>query len=85
MLKCKFWNPSKIFPNIKKFQGYTLVIDGLHILGVPMGSQDFAMHFWDEILFQDVTHINDPPFLRNAQVVLSILFSCVTRQPFYFT
>jgi hypothetical protein len=24
-----------------------------------MGFYDFATHFWDEILFQDMAHIND--------------------------
>jgi hypothetical protein len=64
--KCKLWNPSSIFPSIKIPQGYTLVIDGLRILGVLVGSQDFAMHFLDEVLFQNVTHINDLPFLGNT-------------------
>jgi hypothetical protein len=35
--KCKFWSPSKILLDIKIPQGYTLVIDGLHILGVLVG------------------------------------------------
>jgi len=54
-----------------------LVIDGLRILSVPMMSQDFATHFLDEVLSQDVVHINDLPFLKDAQVALSILSSCV--------
>jgi hypothetical protein len=45
--------------------------------GCVSGFQDFATHFWDEVLFQDVVHIDDLPFLGNAQVALSILFSCV--------
>jgi hypothetical protein len=28
-------------------------------LGVPMGSQDFVIHFLDEVLSQGVAHIND--------------------------
>jgi hypothetical protein len=44
---------------------------GLHFghrwfLGVPMGFQNFTMHFLDEILFQDVVHIDDFPLLGNA-------------------
>jgi hypothetical protein len=50
MLKCKLWNPLGISPGIKIFQGCTLVTSGLCILGVPMGSQDFATHFLDEVL-----------------------------------
>jgi hypothetical protein len=50
-----------------------------------MGSQDFAMHFLDEILFQDVVHIDDLPLLGNVEVVLGILSSCVVHQPSYFT
>jgi hypothetical protein len=56
-----------------------LVIDGLHILGVPVGSQDFTMHFLDELLFQDVAHINDIPFLGDTKVALGILSSCVVH------
>jgi len=77
--KCKFWSPLKIFPGIKIPQDYTLVIDGLCILGVPMGSQGFAMNFLDEVLFQDVTHINDLPLLGDIRVTLGILSSCVVR------
>ncbi len=51
LLKCKLWSPSNIFPNIKIPHGYTLVTDGLRILGVLVGSQDFASHFLDEVLF----------------------------------
>jgi hypothetical protein len=36
--KCKFWSPLGTFLGIEIPQDYTLVIDGLHILGVPMGS-----------------------------------------------
>jgi hypothetical protein len=31
-----------------------------------MGFQDFAMHFLDEVLSQDVAHINDLPLLGNT-------------------
>jgi len=85
VLKCKLWNPLRISLGIKIFQGYTLVTSGLCILGVPMGSQEFATHFLDEVLSQDMAHIYDIPFLGNTQVVLGILSSCVTYQPSYFT
>jgi len=55
-----------------------LVTCGLHIMGVPMGSHDFTMHFLDEVLFEDVAHIDDLPFLGDAQVGLGIFSSCVT-------
>jgi hypothetical protein len=48
--KCKLWNPSGIFPGIKILHGYTLVTNGLCILGMPMAFQDFTMHFLDEVL-----------------------------------
>jgi hypothetical protein len=44
-----------------------------------MGSQEFATHFLDEALSQDMAHIDDLPFLGDAQVVLGILSSCVVR------
>ncbi len=62
-----------------------MVINGLHILGVLMGSQDFATHFLDEVLFKDMVHIDDFPFLVNIQVALGILSSCVIRRPSYLT
>ncbi len=40
-------------------------------------------HFLDDVLFQDVAHIDDLPLLRNTQVVLGILASCVTYLPSY--
>jgi hypothetical protein len=48
--KCKLWSSSRIFLGVKILQDYTLVIFDLHILGVPMGFQNFAMHFLDEVL-----------------------------------
>jgi hypothetical protein len=38
VLKCKLWNPSRISIGIEIPQGYTLVTNGLHILGVLMSS-----------------------------------------------
>jgi hypothetical protein len=77
--KYKFWNPLGISPGIEIPHGYTLVIDGLCILGVQMGSQDFATHFLDEVLSQDVAHINDLPLLKDTQIILGILPSCVVH------
>jgi len=57
--KCKLWNPLRISSSIKIPHGCTSVIDGLCILGVPMGFQNFATHFLDEVLYQDVVHIED--------------------------
>jgi hypothetical protein len=42
-----------------------------------MSSQDFDRHFFDEVLTQDVAHIDDLLFLGDTQVVLGILSSCV--------
>jgi hypothetical protein len=64
--KCKLWSPSRTFSNINIPQGYTFVTDGLHILGVLMGSQDFVMHFLDGALFQDMAHIDDRPLLGDT-------------------
>jgi len=83
--KCKLWNPSRIFPCTKIIQGCILVIDGLCILGVLVGSQNSTIHFLDEVLFQDMVHIDDLPLLGNAHVVLGILFSCVACWPSYLT
>jgi hypothetical protein len=74
--KCKFWNPLRIFLGIKILQGYTLVRNGLCILSLLVGSQDFAMHFLDEVLFYNMAHIDDLPLLRDVQVTLGILSSC---------
>jgi hypothetical protein len=40
---------------------------------VPTGSQDFATHFLDETLFQNMAHIDDLFLLGNTQVILGIL------------
>jgi len=83
--KCKPWNQSGISTCIEIPRGYTLVIDGLCILGVLMGSQDFATHFLDEVLSQDVVHIDEINLLGNTQVTLGIWSSCVAHQPSYFS
>jgi len=75
--KCKLWNPSRIFLGIEILKGYTLVINGLCNLGVLTGFQIFVTHFLDEVLFQDVVHMDNLPLLGNAQVALGILSSCV--------
>jgi len=56
--KCKFWSPH-IFSSIEIPQYYILVANGLRILGVPMGFQNFVMHFLDDVFSHDVTHIDD--------------------------
>ncbi len=55
-----------------------------HILGVLVGFQVFAIHFLNEALSQNMAHIDDLLLIRDAQVVLGILASCVTCQPSYF-
>jgi hypothetical protein len=55
------------------------------MLGVLMGSQNFAMHLLNEALSQDVVHVDDLPLLGDAHVALGIMFSCVTHQPSYLT
>ncbi len=57
----------------------TLLTYGLRILGVPMDSHDFAMHFLDEPLSKDVTHNDDFPLLGNTEIDLGVLSSCVAR------
>ncbi len=56
-----------------------------HIWLMLMGFQDFATHFLDEVLSQDVVHIDNFPFLINVQVTLGIFSSCVVHRPFYLT
>jgi hypothetical protein len=55
-----------ISSNIEILQSYILVIDDLHILGVLVGSQDFVMHFLDEVLSLNVPHIDDFYFLGDT-------------------
>jgi hypothetical protein len=54
-----------------------LVTYGLPILGVPVDFQNFARHFLDDVLSQNVAHIDDFPLLGDAHVALGILSSCV--------
>jgi hypothetical protein len=75
--KCKLWSLLEIYLGIEIFQVCILVIDALSILGALVGFQDFAVHFLDGALSQDVTHIDDPPFLKDTHVALDILSSCV--------
>jgi len=81
--KCKLWSPSRILLGIKIPQGYTLVTNDLRILNVLVGFQDFATHFLDEVLSQDMVHVDDLPLLGDTHVALFILSSCVIRQPSY--
>jgi len=85
VLKCKLWSPLGFFPSIEIPHGCTLVRDGLSILGVPVGFQNFATHFLDGVLFQDMAHIDDLPLLGHVQVILGILSSCVIHRPYYLT
>jgi hypothetical protein len=48
-------------------------------LGLLIDSQDFAVHILDEILSQEVTHIDDLLFLGDTHVALGILSSCVVH------
>jgi hypothetical protein len=51
VLKCKLWNPLRISSSINIPEVYTLVIDGLHILGVQVGFQNFIRYISNEALF----------------------------------
>jgi len=51
--------------------------------GCVSGFSRLVTHFLDGVLFQDVAHIDDLPFLGNSQVTLGILSSCVNRQPYF--
>ncbi len=55
-----------------------------YILDVLVGFQNFVTQFLDEVLFQDVVHINDFPFLKDAWVALDILSSYVAHWLYYF-
>jgi hypothetical protein len=83
--KCKFWSPLRISPSIEMLQGCTLVTNGLCILSVLVGFQGFAMHFLDEVLSQDVMHIDDLFLLGDTHVTLGILYSYASCQPSYLT
>jgi hypothetical protein len=52
---------------------------------VLVGSQDFAMYFWDEVLSQDMAHIDDLPLMGDTHVTVGILSSCVACRPFNLT
>jgi hypothetical protein len=43
-------------------------------MGVLVGSQDFAMHFLDEILSRNMAHINDLPLLQYIFFLPSYFF-----------
>jgi hypothetical protein len=49
VIKCNLWSPSRISSSIKIRQGCILVIDGLCILNMLVGSQVFVLHFFNEI------------------------------------
>jgi hypothetical protein len=62
-----------------------LVTNDFCIFSVSKAFQDFTTHFLDEALFLHMAHINDLRILRDAQVGLGILSSCVIHRPFNFT
>ncbi len=62
-----------------------MVTYGSCILGVPMGSQNFVTNFLNEVLSQNMAHINDLPLLGDTHVVLGILSLCVVHRPSYVT
>jgi hypothetical protein len=53
--------------------------------GCASGFLGLCHTFLDEVLSQDVAHIDDLPFMGDVQVTLGILSSCVIHRPFYFT
>ncbi len=53
----------------------------VHFKCVSRFSGLFAMHFLDEVFFQDVVHIDDLFLLGDTQIALGILSSYAARQP----
>ncbi len=83
--KCKLWSPSGISLGIKIPQGCILVMNWLMYFRCANGFSRLYHTFLDEVLSQDVVHINDLLLLGNAQVALCILSSCVDCRLFYLT
>jgi hypothetical protein len=54
-------------------------------LDVLMSSQYFVTHFLNEVLSHHMAYIDHFPLIGDPYIALGILFSCVVRQPSYFT
>jgi hypothetical protein len=52
--------------------------------GCVSGFQNFATHFLDDVLFQDVTHIDDLPLLGDAHVCFEYFVLMCSSSTFVF-
>lgn len=72
--KCITWSPSNLFTNFSPPHGFCCLPNGIWVLGVFCGFVLFSSSFLQDILDEDVRHVNVFLGLRDVQVVFNILF-----------
>ncbi len=74
LCKCLAQASSNLFLWFIPLVEFYAPFDGIKILGVPFGFASFAFSFLQEVLSENVRHVDVFPRLRNVQVAFDILF-----------
>ncbi len=77
--KCGIWSPLRFSPT----SGFCTLVEGIKVLGVPLGSFSFTSFFFQDAFDNVVQHIDVFFKLGDVQVAFGILTPCFTQRPYY--
>jgi hypothetical protein len=73
--KCFTWSPFSLHPNFFLLIDFCCPLDDIKILGVPFGFASFISSFLQDVLNEDVHHVNALSKLKDVQVIFWDHFS----------
>jgi len=56
--KCATWPPSSLPPNFDTSSLFNTMLEGIKVLGVPLGTSSFTLSFIKDVLLKDVQHVD---------------------------
>ncbi len=77
------WSPSGLSLNFDTPIQFNTTLEGINVLGVPLGTSSFTSSFINDALRKDVRHANLFLKIDDVQVVYGILTHCFMQQPSY--
>jgi hypothetical protein len=81
--KCVTWAPLVLSPNFDTLSQFNTPLEGIKVLGVPLGTSSFKSSLIKNTLLKDVRHVDLLPRLGDVQITFGILTHCYAQQSSY--
>ncbi len=81
--KCVTWSPLVLLPNFDTPSQFSTPLEGIKVLGVPLGTSSFKSSFIKDTLLEDIQHVDILFRLGDVQIAFGILTHCYAEQPSY--